>query len=104
MDSPEELFTTHINLCELYHGAYKSRNPEKNIEEIDKMLDFIGLLPFTIEIDKQFGQLIKQLLEKGTPIGEMDTLIAAFALIYDQSIVTRNIKHYNKTDVTISNF
>ncbi|MBD3189599.1 MAG: hypothetical protein GF308_03095 [Candidatus Heimdallarchaeota archaeon] len=43
-------------------------------------MEFLIALPFTIEVTRRFGELISSLGRKGTPIGEMDTFIASFAL------------------------
>lgn len=103
-DSPEELFITHINLCELYRGAYQSKNIQKNLVEIDTLLNYLGLLPFTQTADQRFGELITDLEKQGSQIEEMDTLIASLALVHGQTILTRNIKHFKQTGVAIATY
>ncbi|MHA2247412.1 MAG: type II toxin-antitoxin system VapC family toxin [Candidatus Hodarchaeales archaeon] len=103
-DSPEELFVTHINLCELYRGAYQSKNIQENLVEIDTLLNYLGILPFTQTADQRFGELITQLEKQGRKIGEMDTLIASLALDQGQMILTRNIKHFKQTGVAIATY
>lgn len=103
-DSPEELFLTHINLCELYRGAYQSKNIQKNLFEIDTLLNYLGILPFTQTADQRFGELITHLEKQGEQIGEMDTLIASLALDQGQAILTRNVKHFKQTGVAIATY
>lgn len=103
-DSPEELFLTHINLCELYRGAYQSKNVQKNLLEIETLLNYLGILPFTRTADQRFGELSAHLEKEGKQIGEMDTLIASLALDQGQTILTRNVKHFNQTGVTIATY
>ncbi|MBI5389090.1 type II toxin-antitoxin system VapC family toxin [Candidatus Woesearchaeota archaeon] len=35
------LYTTEINIFELYYGAYKSNNPDEKIKEIEILLERI---------------------------------------------------------------
>ena len=100
-ESENILFISHVNLWELYTGAYKSHEQEENIERIDKLREFFEILPFTETIDRRFGFLQDKLEKEGNPIGVMDTLIACIALEYNLPVVTKNIKHFERTDVII---
>lgn len=101
---PEVLRTSHINVCELYKGAYISKNTGESVRGIEELLDCLEILPFDIGVDRQFGRLWAQLQQQGEQIGEMDTLIASIALVHKETILTRNIKHYEKTGVGIENW
>ena len=74
---------------------------EENLKKITKLLEYIPILPFTLEIGKRFAELFVNLELKGERIGEMDTLISAIALEYGHPILTRNVKHFEKTNVMI---
>lgn len=104
LQSPDNLYITHINLCELYKGAYKSEKVHKNLADIDQLLNFVDVLPFTKTADQQFGKLYTDLEKKGELIGEMDVLIASIALDHGVAIVTGNEDHYRKTGVAIVNY
>ena len=64
----------------------------------------MDILPFTKTTDQRFGKLQNDLEKQGKIIGEMDTLIASIALDYGYSIVTGNIKHYQRTGVQITEY
>jgi tRNA(fMet)-specific endonuclease VapC len=43
-----------------------------------------------------FGRLCAQLESRGTPIGTLDTLIAAHAMALNVVLVTHNTKHFRR--------
>ena len=96
-----KIYTTHVSAWELYRGAYISSRKEENLRKINKFLSYLPILPFTEEIDKRFGMLFVKLENDGKRIGVMDTLIASIALEYNLPVVTRNVKHFEKTEVMI---
>ncbi len=95
------VFITHINLWELYQGAYKSKRVADNLADIEKLINNFEILPFTPEIDRCFAELLTRLEKEGNPIGVMDTLMASFALEQNDAIVTKNIEHFVPTKARI---
>ena len=61
------------------------------------------LLPVTKAIADRWGQLTIKAKRKGIAITTADGLIAATALQHDLAIVTRNVKDFSATGVTIVN-
>ena len=43
-----------------------------------------------------YGKLLAHLQNQGTPIGTMDLMIGAHALIYDETLVSRNLKDFRR--------
>ena len=101
LNSGTKIYTTHVTVWELYKGAYYSSKIEENIEKVNTFLQYIPILPFTREIGNRFAKLFVSLEKNGDRIGEMDTLIASIALEYGYPILTRNVKHFQKTDTKI---
>ncbi|MBD3155179.1 MAG: PIN domain-containing protein [Candidatus Aenigmarchaeota archaeon] len=91
-----QLSTTPINVCELYIGAYKSKDSEENIKLVDEFLESIMCLNFDFKPCKLVGSLTSDLMKKGKFIGEMDVLISSLVLLYDEVLVTRNVKHFER--------
>lgn len=54
------------------------------------------VLPFGVEEAKTAALLRARLEEKGTPIGPLDTLIAATALTHGGVLVTRNVREFGR--------
>lgn len=79
---------------ELYFGAYRSHHVQKNLKRVDDLAESIILLPLDQDTLRCFGELKAQLLQQGHPVGDMDTLIAATAVVHDAMLVTHNVKHF----------
>ncbi|MGD8744647.1 MAG: type II toxin-antitoxin system VapC family toxin [Candidatus Woesebacteria bacterium] len=87
-----------ITKGELYYGAFKSDNPKKNLEVVDKMTLDLGLL--ALDVDEKtivhFSR-IKAFLEKeGQRLEDIDILIAATALSNKLILVTHNVRHFKR--------
>jgi tRNA(fMet)-specific endonuclease VapC len=88
------LSTTPITACELFKGAYRSRRRDVEVEKVRKVLAYLSLLDFSVEVCERFGKLVNGEPLKGSPIGDLDTMIASLALTYNEPVVTSNRKHF----------
>ena len=75
---------------ELYYGAYKSANTEKNLAVLDRLFNEFDNLPFDDKAVIKCAQIRAQLAAKGTPIGPYDFQIAAITLVNNLILVTHN--------------
>jgi len=85
-----------ITLAELAYGIRKSTNPEKNLEALNQFLVPLDILSFDYDATISYGKIRAELEKKGTPIGPLDTLIAAHALSLNLTLVTNNEKEFNR--------
>ena len=90
------LTTTPINAYELYKGAYASARPDANISRVKELLSTLKRLPLDEESLEEAGRIFAELNAKGTPIGDLDTVIAGTALRHGETIMTRNLTHFKK--------
>jgi len=79
-----------IALGELYYGARKSGRPTENIQVIDRLAAGAVVLPCGAETARHYGEVKAELRAAGTPIPENDIWIAALALEYGLTLVTRD--------------
>lgn len=61
------------------------------------------ILQVTKAIAEQWGVLSARALDRGTPLPNIDGLIAATAIEHDLTLVTRNVKDFTGLGVTIFN-
>ena len=85
-----------ISLAELEYGAAKSAYPAKNADELRRFLSVFDVLPFNAEAAAEYGKISADLRRKGTPIGPLDTLIAAHALASGKTLVTNNVREFER--------
>lgn len=90
----EPVYTTAINVAELYRGAHGSRNRDRAIVRIEKILSRFSVLNLDYESAKLWGVFAEKL--KSNSIGELDLFIASIALSNKQVLVTRNKKHFER--------
>lgn len=90
--APSEICLSAISLSELRFGADKRRSKRLH-NLIDTFTATVEVLPFDAAAAAIFGRVCATLESKGTPIGTMDTLIAAHAMSLNLVLVTNNAKH-----------
>ena len=91
-----ELSTTSVNICELFRGAFISKEVERTIQGLTAMIDSIKILDIDRKSCETFGRLSIELRKRGSPIADFDLLIASVALAHGESVLTRNRKHFEK--------
>ncbi len=96
------LFLTTLSLCELYKGAFLSSRKEKEVENIQTLLTYFGLITITNKTAEIFGKTYKTLTDSGKLTQEFDLLNASITMTHDFILVTRNKKHFiNISDLKI---
>jgi tRNA(fMet)-specific endonuclease VapC len=90
-----ELCLSALTVAELRFGATR-RQSRRIHHAIDAFLSGVDVLPFDQLAADRFGIIAAALANDGTPIGHMDTLIAAHALSAGATLVTNNNRHFSK--------
>jgi len=94
----DEIAVSFMTIAELYYGAEKSSNPEKNYHLVEQFLITVKTINTDNEILKEFGRLKALLERQGNPLADADLLIAATCLTKCAMLVTSNISHYNRIE------
>ncbi len=85
-----------ITEAELRTGAAKSSAPMRTLEKLHNFLAPIQILAFDSVDAMAYAKLRSQLEKKGQPIGPMDMLIAAQALVRSLILVTNNQREFKR--------
>jgi len=96
LEDEVELATSAINAFELYRGAYKSRNQEKNLASVKGLLNSLRMLNTDEDSMEMAGKITASLERDGNMMDIRDLLIASIALVNGFGILTNNIRHFNK--------
>ena len=80
---------------ELLEGAYLSRDVTGGLTKITGRLSPYPSLPFDHRVADAYARTRAHLRLVGTPIGPIDTAIAATALVRGCTVVTHNRKHFD---------
>ncbi|HAS82237.1 MAG TPA: PIN domain nuclease [Verrucomicrobia bacterium] len=90
-------FLSAISLSELVYGAHCSDRKEYHLGMIrDVLLQNVQLVSFDAPAAYQAGQLRADLRKQGTPIDFPDLQIAAIALAHRLTLVTGNVRHFER--------
>lgn len=84
-----------ISAAELYFGAEKSGSA-RNLDALRHFLEPLEIADFNLPAAEAYGRLRRQLEQAGTPIGPLDTQIAAHALALDVTLVTNNLREFSR--------
>lgn len=91
-----EVCISSITLAELTYGVYKSHQKQKNKTALNEFVSPLEMVSFNENTVEQYGALRAHLEKVGTPIGSLDTMIAAHALSLDLILVTNNTKEFSR--------
>lgn len=82
-----------ISAAELYFGVRKSGSA-KNMTALQHFLEPLEIADFDIAAAQTYGDLRHTLEASGTPIGPLDTQIAAHALSLGVGLVSNNTREF----------
>jgi tRNA(fMet)-specific endonuclease VapC len=88
-----ELCVSVITAAELRFGAEKAGRPEL-ARLVEAYLARLAILDWTGPVTFHYARIRTELERVGTPIGNLDLLIAAHAAAERATIVTRNVRHF----------
>lgn len=94
--APSEIAVPAISVYEVWVRVLGSQNPKRRREQFEAFLSVVEILPFEFKAGMRVAQLRHKLERAGEPIGPLDTLIAATALVHGGGLVTRNLREFSR--------
>lgn len=85
-----------VTRAELRFGVRRLRGAARLAAQVDGFLSTVHTLPWDETAADEFAGVRAELERVGTPIGVMDTMIAAHAKALGATLVTNNVKHFDK--------
>lgn len=92
--SPNAFSISAIVAHELFYGAYKSQNREKNLAKVEALQ--FEILELDTEDARHAGEIRAVLTSSGQPIGPYDVLIAGQARARNLTLITRNMREFQR--------
>ena len=93
--STGEVGISSVVAAELAFGVEKTESV-RNKGALEIFLAPLSILPFDVGCAWAYGTLQAKLEKLGQPIGALDTMIAAQALVLDLPLVTNNQKEFSR--------
>ena len=91
----DALCVSAITQAELLYGAERLQS-RRLTQLVNRFLGRMRILPWSEEAGAVYARKRYELDKAGTPIGNMDLLIAAHALAVGATVVTNNTRHFCK--------
>jgi tRNA(fMet)-specific endonuclease VapC len=102
---PNQICVSSITLAELSFGIANSTHKQRNVEALEKFLSTIEIASFNAKAAYAYGDLRAELKKGGILIGPLDMLIAAHALALNVTLVTDNVREFERiTKLSIANW
>jgi tRNA(fMet)-specific endonuclease VapC len=94
--SRENIALSVISEAELRTGAAKSASAAKTLRLVENFLSPLSILEFTSDDAVAYARVRAKLERAGTPIGPLDTLIAAQAVARRLVLVSNNVREFGR--------
>jgi tRNA(fMet)-specific endonuclease VapC len=91
----QEICTSIVVAAELRYGCAK-KGSAKLRARVESLLDTIPVLPLDAPTDSYYGDIRAELEAAGEPIGANDLLIGAHAHALNLTLVTDNVREFNR--------
>ncbi|MEK6878359.1 MAG: PIN domain-containing protein [Nanoarchaeota archaeon] len=92
----KEIFITTPSIAEIVKGAYLSAGLDKEMKKIYELISSFIILNLDKESAILAGKIEAELTKKGEIIDIEDIMIGAIAVKNNETLITRNIKHFEK--------
>lgn len=94
--SPSQVHLSVMTEAELRFGAAKSTRPAANLVALEHFLAPLQIVEFGSDDALVYADVRAALAKAGTPIGPIDTFIAAHALAQGFTLVTNNTREFSR--------
>ena len=88
-----------VTVSEILAGVYRSPAGRRKVlrqQFIDEMVNQFPILSFDLEAARSHASIVDRLRRSGQPVGLNDTLIAAIAQANDYSVLTDNMRDFER--------
>jgi tRNA(fMet)-specific endonuclease VapC len=94
--SEKDIGISTIVLAELEFGVLRSGDPRRNRRAVDLVTEELAIIPFDEAAAVEYGKVRLGLEERGKVIGPLDMLIAAHARSAQVTLVTSNLREFQR--------
>lgn len=90
------VYVSYVTLAEVYERAFVSSNPQAHLVGFRHFLSAYRLLGLSDPVVERFAETRALLRRRGQRIADFDLLIAATALHHDLTLLTFNLRHFER--------
>ena len=93
---PHEFQLPSIVVAELWYCVQHGADPQKNAGIVEVFTSAFSVVPFDEACAREYGRIRQELSAQGDLIGDRDLMIAACALANRATLVTNNLKEFER--------
>jgi predicted nucleic acid-binding protein len=90
------VYVSYVTLGEVYERAFGSANPQAHLAGFRHFLSAYNLLGLSDPVMERFAETRALLRRRGQRLADFDLLIATTALRYDLTLLTFNLRHFER--------
>ncbi|MFO7773082.1 MAG: type II toxin-antitoxin system VapC family toxin [Dehalococcoidia bacterium] len=87
-----------ISVAELYEGVYRSPDSTSDEKVLGDFMSGVSVLAISGQICKTFGKERARLRKEGKLIGDFDLLIASTCVHHELTLLTDNIREFERVE------
>lgn len=93
----ENCYISEITIAELYFGLAKAADKRRKLEDIREVQRLFRIIP-AFSSFKEYGEIRQSLEHTGLRVDQFDLLIGATAMHHKLTLVTSNLKHFERME------
>lgn len=93
----ENCYISEITIAELYFGLAKAADKRRKLEDIREVQRLFRIIP-AFSSFKEYGEIRQSLEHAGLRVDQFDLLIGATAMHHKLTLVTSNLKHFERME------
>ncbi|NWF75715.1 MAG: type II toxin-antitoxin system VapC family toxin [Nitrospirae bacterium] len=90
-----------VTVAELLHGVERADTEARKVKRqafVEKVIEFFPVLAFDMPTARIYAKLWSTISMKGITVGSHDLIIAATAIALDYTVVTANMRDFQKIE------
>jgi tRNA(fMet)-specific endonuclease VapC len=91
----DEICISAVTNAELFYGLEKKKS-QSLFNEVRSIIGKCTIIDFNASQSELYGRIRVELEKSGSPLGDMDLLIAAAAMSTGAILITHNTKHFSR--------
>jgi len=102
----KEQYISTITVSEIVYGAWKSRNPEQHLRNLENiLLPAVRIVDFDSKAAYICGKLRARLEVQGQPLALADLEVASVAIANNMVLVSGNTRHFSRiAEISLENW
>ena len=94
--APSGLAISAVTYEEILEGIHYGSDPERHRQNFQQFLRFVDIVGLDIPEFERFADVRGHLRQSGQIIGDLDILIGVTTVEHGLTIVTRNVRHFQR--------